>query len=111
MSLSKQIFNVSESIKFECFIFVRINNRGDKEFWFKGHDIATFLGYKRPNTAITDHIKENWKQTWVQLKDTAKHGTLKIPSNWQRHTVFINEAALWKLLAICKLPEADSFQT
>jgi len=114
MSLSKQTFKISDAIKFECYIFVKINSKGDTEFWFKGKDIAEFLEYKRPNDAIYDNIKINyWKQSWQELQkqDTSVGRTLdNVPTNWQPHTIFISEPGLWALVSRSKKPEAVKFQ-
>jgi prophage antirepressor-like protein len=96
-------------VKCECWIFISIDERGEKWFWFKGHDVAIFLGYANPADAVFKRVKPKWKKTWEQLKGSAGCRTLDLPTNWQPHSVFISEPGLYSLIAGSKMPEAEQF--
>lgn len=113
MSLIKKSFALSEDIVFECYILIlKIDNI--IQFWFKGADVAKFLDYKKPLNAISDNVAIFWRKKWEELMGSSARGTLdepiKIPSNWQPHTIFISEPGLYALISRSKKPEAIKFQ-
>lgn len=67
MLLSKQIFTLSNTIKNDCFIYEKINEKNYKEFWFEAKDIAEFLEYKNTNDAIINFVRNEWKYKWSEL--------------------------------------------
>ena len=78
----------------------------DNEVWFKGHDVATILGYKRPNDAVTQH---------VDYEDMLKLGDITTTVKWSDHKikkniVFINESGLYSLIMGSKLEAAKQFK-
>lgn len=126
MSLVRKQFTISESASFECWIYVirGVDGRPD-EFWFKGHDVAEFLGYAKPRNAISDNVLSEWRRQWRDLKGAVSPGghvqaatgslvtspedDVITPSNWQPHTVFISEPGLYALVTRSKKPEAVRF--
>ena len=61
----------------------------DGEPWFVGKDVATILGYAKPENAIANHVDEEDKTT------TLIRG---IGSNYKSRAVVINESGLYSLL-------------
>lgn len=73
----------------------------DSEPWFVGKDVASILGYKKPENAITNHVDDEDKTT------TLIQGT---GSNYKSKTVIINESGLYSLVLSSKLPSAKKFK-
>ena len=92
MSMEIQIFNHPE------FGGVRVVEL-DGEAFFVGRDVATALGYAKPENALATHVPDKYK------KVTPIQGTL---GGTQNMTV-INEAGLYKLVMRSKLPNAEKF--
>lgn len=76
---------------------VTINN----EPYFVGKDVATILGYKKPENAIANHVEDEDKTT------TLIRGT---GSNYKSKSVIINESGLYSLILSSKLPQAKEFK-
>lgn len=71
----------------------------DNEPWFVGRDVATMLGYAKPENAIPK---------WCDLEDTLKWG---IPSKGgEQKTFIINESGLYALIFGSKLESAKKFK-
>lgn len=73
----------------------------NSEPWFVGKDVASILGYKKPENAITNHVDDEDKTT------TLIQGT---GSNYKSKTVIINESGLYSLVISSKLPSAKKFK-
>lgn len=69
--------------------------------YFVGKDVATVLGYKKPENAIANHVDDEDKTT------TLIQGT---GSNYKSKTVIINESGLYSLIIGSKLPDAKKFK-
>lgn len=71
----------------------------DDEPWFVGRDIASALGYAKPENAISK---------WCDSEDTLKRG---IPSNGgEQQTLVINESGMYSLIFGSKLESAKKFK-
>lgn len=71
------------------------------EPYFVGKDVATILGYKKPENAIANHVDDEDKTT------TLIQGT---GSNYKSKSVIINESGLYSLIISSKLPTAKEFK-
>ena len=89
-----QVFNNSE---FGQLRTVTING----EPWMVGKDVATALGYAKPENAIASHVDADDKTT------TLIQGT---GSNYKSNAVCINESGLYSLVLSSKLPTAKKFR-
>ena len=89
-----QVFNNSE---FGQLRTVAING----EPWMVGKDVATALGYAKPENAIASHVDAEDKTT------TLIQGT---GSNYKSNAVCINESGLYSLVLSSKLPTAKKFR-
>lgn len=67
------------------------------EPWFVGKDVASVLGYAKPENAISNHVDLEDKTT------TLIQGT---GSNYKSQAVIINESGLYSLILSSKLPTA-----
>ena len=85
---------------------INIIQDDDKEIWFKGHDVATILGYKRPNDSVTQHVDSEDKLKLGDLTTTVFHRS----SNLKKNTTFINESGLYSLILRSKLEAAKQFK-
>ena len=92
--------NGLEIFKNEEFGTVRTLTIND-EPWFVGKDVATILGYAKPENAIANHVDSEDKTT------TLIQGT---GSNYKSNTVIINESGLYSLILSSKLPNARKFK-
>ncbi len=73
----------------------------DKEPWFIGKDVATALGYAKPENAIANHVDEEDKtSTLIQGSG----------SNYKSKTIVINESGVYSLVFSSKLPTAKAFK-
>ena len=68
---------------------------------FVGKDVATALGYAKPENAIATHVDTDDKTT------TLIQGT---GSNYKSKVVIINESGLYSLILSSKLPQAKAFK-
>lgn len=87
---------------FECEEFGKIRTmlkNGDP--WFVGKDVATILGYAKPENAVASHVDAEDKTT------TLIQGT---GSNYKSKVVIINESGLYALVLSSKLPQAREFK-
>ncbi|CAG9818903.1 unnamed protein product [Phaedon cochleariae] len=117
MPLVRRQFFIDNAVvaAFECYIFIteKNNDRSSStgEFWFKGSDIARYLGYRRPTKAVSDNVSSEWKRAWKDcVKGIQKLDTpVATPSNWQPHTILISEPGLYALITRSKKPEAIKF--
>ena len=73
----------------------------DGDPWFVARDIATALGYMKPENAVSVHVSEEDKIT------TLIQGT---GSNYKSSAVVINESGLYSLILSSKLPTAKQFK-
>ena len=71
------------------------------EPWFVGKDVATALGYAKPENAIASHVDDDDKTT------TLIQGT---GSNYKSKAVIINESGLYSLILGSKLSTAKKFK-
>ena len=75
----------------------QVNN----QIMFVGKDVATALGYAKPENAIATHVDADDKTT------TLIQGT---GSNYKPKVVIINESGLYALILSSKLPQAKAFK-
>ena len=75
----------------------QVNN----QIMFVGKDVATALGYAKPENAIATHVHTDDKTT------TLIQGT---GSNYKSKVVIINESGLYALILSSKLPQAKAFK-
>lgn len=69
--------------------------------WFVGKDIATALGYAKPENAIANHVDSDDKtSTLIQGSG----------SNYKSKAIIINESGLYSLILFSKLPAAKKFK-
>lgn len=73
----------------------------DDEIWFVGKDVATTLGYKKPENAIATHVDDDDKTT------TLIQGS---GSNYKSKTTLVNESGLYSLIFGSKLTSAKRFK-
>lgn len=69
--------------------------------WFVGKDVATRLGYKKPENALSVHVDDEDKTT------TLIQGT---GSNYKTTVTIINESGLYSLVLSSKIPTAKAFK-
>ena len=75
----------------------QVNN----QIMFVGKDVATALGYAKPENAIATHVDTDDKTT------TLIQGT---GSNYKSKVVIINESGLYSLILSSHLPQAKAFK-
>ena len=73
----------------------------ENEPYFVGKDVATILGYAKPENAISNHVDDEDKTT------TLIQGA---GSNYKSKAVVINESGLYSLILSSKLPNAKKFK-
>ena len=71
------------------------------EAWFIGKDVATTLGYKKPENAVGTHVDDDDKTT------TLIQGN---GSNYKSRTTIINESGVYSLIFGSKLDSAKRFK-
>ena len=75
----------------------QVNN----QIMFVGKDVATALGYAKPQNALATHVDEEDKTT-APIQGTG--------SNYITRVTFINESGLYSLILSSKLPQAKAFK-
>ena len=80
---------------------VRVIKDENDSPWFVGKDVATILGYAKPENAIATHVDEDDKTS------TLIQGT---GSNYKSKSIIINESGLYALILSSKLPQAKQFK-
>lgn len=76
---------------------MEVNN----EPWFVGKDVASVLGYAKPENALATHVDTDDKTT------TPIQGS---GSNYKTTATIINESGLYSLILSSKLPTAKKFK-
>lgn len=71
------------------------------EPWFVGRDVASVLGYVKPENAMSTHVDDEDKTT------TLIQGN---GSNYKSKATIINESGLYSLILSSKLPSAKKFK-
>lgn len=71
------------------------------EPWFVGRDVATALGYKKPQNAILSHVDDE-DRALAPIQGGCSTGT--------QQTIIINESGLYSLILSSKLPDAKKFK-
>ena len=69
--------------------------------WFVGKDVASILGYAKPQNALASHVNEVDKTTAL-IQGTG--------SNYKTQALIINEYGLYDLVFASKLPQAQAFK-
>ena len=75
----------------------QVNN----QIMFVGKDVATALGYAKPQNALAVHVDSEDKTT-APIQGTG--------SNYKTKVVIINESGLYSLILSSKLPQAKAFK-
>ena len=101
--LAKQLKNMKTQIQiFTSEVFGKIRTcQVNNQIMFVGKDVATALGYAKPENAIATHVDADDKTT------TLIQGT---GSNYKSKVVIINESGLYSLILSSKLPQAKAFK-
>ena len=101
--LAKQLKNMKTQIQiFTSEVFGKIRTcQVNNQIMFVGKDVATALGYAKPENAIATHVDADDKTT------TLIQGT---GSNYTSKVVIINESGLYSLILSSKLPQAKAFK-
>ena len=86
--------------KHEKFGDIQTINR-DGEPWFVGKDVASVLGYAKPENAVAIHV-DNEDKTTTLIQGTG--------SNYKSKAIIINESGLYSLILSSKLPQAKEFK-
>ena len=87
--------------KNEMFGEVRTLTNKKGEPFFVGKDVASALGYAKPENAITTHV-DNEDKTTTLIQGTG--------SNYKSKVVIINESGFYSLVLSSKLPQAKEFK-
>jgi prophage antirepressor-like protein len=80
--------------------------------WFRGKDVATFLGYCNERQAIRIHVEDDCKKILSDLLATANEGRLpdsRLDAN-AKNSIFINDVGLYSLTLSSQKPEAKAFR-
>ena len=86
--------------------------------WFVGRDVATALGYAKPQNAVSVHVDSEDRQILQKpqigafntpsLLQKSQIGTFNVPS---RGLMIVNESGLYSLILSSKLPRRQKVQT
>ena len=76
--------------------------------WFRAKDIALFLGYKNPRTAIQTHVYGKYKTQLGNIEAT-EGALIQGPLTNSNLSLYINEQGLYQLVFSSSLPTAMMF--
>lgn len=80
--------------------------KSGEDVWFRGHVVASILGYANSRDAIMKHVDDEDKVKYGELPSVANHdGSL-----FKTHYVFINESGLYSLVLRSQLGTAKKFK-
>jgi prophage antirepressor-like protein len=80
------------------------NKIGNDEVWFKGKNIASVLGYKKPLDALDRHVKKRNQYPLNELYVRSGIRETRTPNLNEESTIYINEPGLYQLIMKSKLP-------
>ena len=104
MSMDKQIDIPSSLLKYDN-VNIHFIEDGN-HVWFKGNDVAGFLGYQRPRNAIADHVDDEDKCALSSFRQALIfNATLNDLKTW-----YINESGLYTLILRSNMPQAKTFK-
>ena len=69
--------------------------------YFRGNDVAEFLGYKQPAIAITKHVRERHSKTLREILEKGVYDFIYTPSNPNKNDLasrWITEPGLYQLV-------------
>ena len=97
---------------------IELNSYIDKQqnVWFRGKDVATILGYSKPENAIERHVSKNHKKrqnTWYPVSGSQVQNPKSCPGKTLgqvRWCTFIDEAGFYELVFSSKLEAAKKFR-
>ena len=78
---------------------IRTMTKENGQIMFVGKDVATALGYSKPQNALATHVDKEDKST-APIQGTA----------YETRAVLINESGLYALVLSSKLPQAKAFK-
>ena len=88
-----------------CNIRYAINR--NNEMWFRGGDVASFLGYANGRNAVAAHVDEEDKIAFEALKDRLSGRRMETE---HPHKIYINKSGLICLTLSSSKPEAKAFK-
>ena len=104
------------SLSFQGCPFYFLND-SDGNIWFKASDIASILGYVKPEAAIKELVNSNQKKKFNELKFRTHESWVqkeklpeKVIPKIQSQTIFITESGLYSLIFSSKMPYAFKFK-
>lgn len=81
--------------------------------WFKAAEITKFLGYKRTDNPIHQHVSDTDKMNWTELQeklsgnqDLQDFSAETSPIKGGKPAIFINKIGLTALIRNCRLPKS-----
>ena len=103
---------VNEDLEIELTSFI-----DDKQnVWFRGKDVATILGYSKPENAVERHVSKNHKIRqiiWYPVSGSQVQNPKSYPGEMPgqgRWCTFIDEAGFYELVFSSKLEAAKKFR-
>ena len=76
------------------------------EHYFKAKEVANALGYQHHRSALANHVSQEYKKTWADLKRVQKLDSCTI----HPQSVYITEPGLYELVFGSHLPAAKEFK-
>ena len=98
----KSFINNQLGIKFKSYIDHKCR------IWFKAKEVAQILGYKNTEHAITRHVSENHKRTFLFCSPPETGGQQNDTRG--KYFIFIDKAGFYELVFKSKLPSARIFR-
>ena len=77
--------------------------------WFRGNNLAEYLGYAQPRVAITKITRARDTKTFGQLLSHVVSKMETMPKDDQRAR-YVNEPGLYRLIGRSDMPKAEDFQ-
>lgn len=74
----------------------------NKEYWYKGKDIAKILEYTDTKGALSRHVSEKYKKSYADMGSG-----IQAPSKIDPQTIFIDDCGLFQLVSRSKKREAE----
>jgi len=102
---NKNVDNIFDFIFENKILSIRSFTDINFDIWFVGKDIAKYLGYKKTENAITNHVDMEDKMSFLEFKERNN-----ILENIDSRLILINESGLYSLTVSSKLESAKKFK-
>lgn len=92
-----------------CWVLKLKFEDGSIKYFYKGNDIASFIGCKSPKDSIR-RVKSIYKMRWIEIVESLPPSVfIETPFNWNSNSIFLTESGIYDFFIITKLEGTEFF--